>query len=44
MRVGKKSDEKSSEEPWKDGVGKEEVVVVTGEMGVEVGKIVCPWQ
>ena len=42
--MGKKSDEKSSEEPWKDGVGKVEVVVVIEEMGVEVGKIACPQQ
>ena len=40
--MGKKSNEKSSEEPWKDGVGKVEVVVVTEEMGVGVGKIACP--
>ena len=42
--MGKKSDDKSSEEPWKDGVGKVEVVVVIEKMGVEVGKIACPYQ
>ena len=35
---GKKSNEKSSEEPWKDGVGKVEVVVVIEKIGVGVGE------
>ena len=41
-RMGKKSNEKSLEEPCKDDVGKVEVVVVIEEMGVGVGKIACP--
>ena len=40
--MGKKSSEKSLEEPWKDDVGKVEVVVVIEEMDVGVGKIACP--
>ena len=40
--LGKKSNEKSSEEPWKDGVGKVEVVVVIEKKGVGIGEIPCP--